>query len=107
MSLLYFLIYSTQFYLLLSAFEKVELRVMAICFPLVMLANSLFITVGGLGVREGAAVLLFTRFGVHESSALGAALLLFTINILIPGLFGLIFVRQIGAKKKPLTEKKP
>jgi uncharacterized membrane protein YbhN (UPF0104 family) len=106
MSLLYFLIYSTQFYLLLSAFEKANLRVMAICFPLVMLANSLFITVGGLGVREGAAVLLFTRFGVHESSALGAALLLFTINILIPGLCGLIFIHQIGTKPKPLTEKK-
>jgi len=97
-SLLYFLVYSTQFYLLLSAFEKVDFRVMVICFPLVMLINSLAITVGGLGVREGAAVLVFARFGVQESSALGAALLLFTINILIPGLFGLVFVHQIGKK---------
>jgi len=106
-SLLYFLVYSTQFYLLLSAFEKVDLRVMVICFPLVMLINSLAITVGGLGVREGAAVLVFARFGVQESSALGAALLLFTLNILIPGLCGLVFVHQMGKKPKPLTEKNP
>jgi len=107
MSFLYFLVYSTQFYLLVLAFEQVELRVMAICFPLVMLVNSLPITVGGLGVREGAAVLFFSRFGIQSPSALGAALLLFTINILIPGLCGLVFVHQIGSKPKPLTEKNP
>lgn len=107
LSLLLFLIYATQFYLLISAFEAVELRTMGICFPLVMLVNSLPITMGGLGLREGAAVLFFTRFGVQGSSALGAALLLFTINILIPGLCGLVFIHQIGSKSKPLTEKSP
>jgi uncharacterized protein (TIRG00374 family) len=104
-SLLYFLVYSTQFYLLLLAFEQVKLRVMAICFPLLMLVNSLPITVGGLGVREGAAVLFFSRFGVQESSALGAALLLFTINILIPGLCGLAFVHKIGSQQTSSKEK--
>lgn len=107
MSSLYYLVYSTQFYLLLLAFEKVDLRVMAICFPLVMLVNSIAITIGGLGVREGAAVLLFSQFGVQGSSALGAALLLFTINILIPGLCGLTFIHRIGSKPKPLPEKNP
>ncbi len=103
-SLFYFMIYSTQFYLLLWAFENVDLRVMVICFPLVMLINSLPITMGGLGVREGAAVLFFSQFGVQESSALAASLLLFTINILIPGLCGLAFIHHIGAKPKPLPE---
>jgi len=105
MSLFYFLVYSTQFYLLLLAFEQVNFRVMAICFPLLMLVNSLPITLGGLGVREGAAVLFFSRFGVQEPSALGAALLLFTINILIPGLCGLAFVHKIGSQQTPLKEK--
>lgn len=104
-SLFYFLVYSTQFYLLLLAFEQVKFRVMAICFPLLMLVNSLPITVGGLGVREGAAVLFFSRFGVQEPSALGAALLLFIINILVPGLCGLAFVHKIGSQQKPLKEK--
>jgi uncharacterized membrane protein YbhN (UPF0104 family) len=107
LSLLLFLVYSVQFYLLLSAFEAVGKRVMIICFPLVTLINSVPITIGGLGIREGAAVLLFTQFGVQGSSALGAALLLFAINILIPGLCGLAFIHQIGSHAKPLMEKNP
>jgi len=96
MSLLYFIIYSLQFYFLLWAFEDVAPLVMTICFPLVMLVNSVPITIGGLGIREGAAVLFFSQFAVQESSALGAALLLFAINILIPGLCGLAFIHHIG-----------
>jgi uncharacterized protein (TIRG00374 family) len=107
MSLLYFLIYSTQFYLLLRAFQDVSMEIMAICFPLVMLVNSLPITMGGLGVREGAAVLFFSQFGIPEPSALSAALLLFTINILVPGLCGLAFVHHIGAKPKSSLETEP
>ncbi len=104
-SLFYFLIYSTQFFLLLHAWERVALRTMAICFPLVMLANSLPITIGGLGLREGAAVLLFSRYEVQEPSALGAALLLFAINILIPGLCGLVFIHRIGTRQTPIEER--
>lgn len=107
MSLLGFLVYSSQYCLLLLAFETVTFRVMAIGVPLVILASSLPITIGGLGIREGAAVLLFTQFGVQGSSALGASLLLFAINILIPGLCGLAFIHQIRFRQKPLTEKKP
>jgi uncharacterized membrane protein YbhN (UPF0104 family) len=107
MSLVSFLVYSAQYCLLLLAFETVTFRVMAIGVPLVILANSLPITIGGLGIREGAAVLLFTQLGVQGSSALGATLLLFTINILIPGLCGLAFIHQIGTRPKPLTEKNP
>jgi hypothetical protein len=96
MSLLYFIIYSAQFYALLWAFEDVAPMAMIICFPLIMLVNSVPVTIGGLGIREGAAVLFFSRFGIQESSALGAALLLFAINILIPGLCGLAFIHHIG-----------
>jgi uncharacterized membrane protein YbhN (UPF0104 family) len=106
-SLLHFFVFSLQFYLLLWAFEAVPLRTMVICFPLLMLINSIPITMGGLGIREGAAVLFFSSFGVQESSALGAALLLFAINILIPGLCGLAFIHHIGAKPKPPPEKNP
>jgi uncharacterized membrane protein YbhN (UPF0104 family) len=105
MSLVYFCVYALQFYLLLWAFEAVSLKAMVICFPLMMLVNSVPATIGGLGIREGAAVLFFSKFGVQESSALSAALLLFVINILLPGLCGLAFVHHIGAKPKPLPEK--
>jgi hypothetical protein len=106
LSLLYFLVYSLQFYFLLWAFEDVSLLAMVICFPLVMLVNSVPVTIGGLGIREGAAVLFFSQFGVQESSALGAALLLFAINILIPGLCGLTFVHHIGKPAIPMPEER-
>ena len=104
MSLLYFIIYSMQFYFLLWAFEDVAPMAMIICFPLVMLVNSVPVTIGGLGVREGAAVLFFSRFGVQEPTALGAALLLFAINILIPGLCGLAFIHHIGKPSISMPE---
>jgi uncharacterized membrane protein YbhN (UPF0104 family) len=104
MSLLYFFIYSLQFYALLWAFEDVAVLTMIICFPLVMLVNSVPVTIGGLGVREGASVLFFSQFAVQESSALGAALLLFAINILIPGLCGLTFIHHIGKPAVPLPK---
>jgi len=65
------------------------------------------VTIGGLGIREGAAVLFFSRFGVQESSALGAALLLFAINILIPGLCGLAFIHHIGKPSMTMPEEHP
>jgi len=107
MSALYFVIYSLQFYFLLWAFENVAPRPMIICFPLVMMANSVPVTIGGLGIREGAAVLFFSRFGVQESSALGAALLLFAVNILIPGLCGLAFIHHIGKPSMTMPEEHP
>jgi uncharacterized membrane protein YbhN (UPF0104 family) len=107
MSLLYFLVYSLQFYFLLWAFEDVSPMAMIICFPLVMLVNSIPVTIGGLGIREGAAVLFFSQFGVQESSALGAALMLFAINILIPGLCGLTFIHHIGKPAMPMPEEHP
>ncbi len=104
MSLLYFLIYSLQFYFLLWSFEDVPPMAMIICFPLVMLIMSVPVTIGGLGIREGAAVLFFSQFGIQESSALGAALLLFAINILIPGLCGLAFIHHIGKPSMSMPE---
>jgi hypothetical protein len=87
-----------------DVFEDVAVLTMIICFPLVMLVNSVPVTIGGLGVREGASVLFFSQFAVQESSALGAALLLFAINILIPGLCGLTFIHHIGKPAVPLPK---
>jgi uncharacterized membrane protein YbhN (UPF0104 family) len=44
-------------------------------------------SVGGLGIREGATVLLFTRVGVNEAQALALALV-YDFALLIIGLIG-------------------
>jgi hypothetical protein len=44
-------------------------------------------SVGGLGIREGATVFLFTRVGVGEAQALALALA-YDLTLLIIGLIG-------------------
>ena len=75
------------------------------CFPLIILSISLPLTIGGLGVREAVAVLLLSRFGVAQATALNAALLLFVINVLAPGLLGLTLVPKMKIGKMAGTKK--
>jgi uncharacterized membrane protein YbhN (UPF0104 family) len=51
-------------------------------------------SVGGLGIREWATVLLFKQVGVDESQALALALA-YDITLLVNGLIGaIIYIRQ-------------
>lgn len=77
-----------EFYVLLSGFESVPFGPVMLVFPLVMLTNIFQITIGGLGVREGASVLLLSLFGVSEEAAVNATFIISLFNIFIPGLVG-------------------
>lgn len=92
--LLYLIMWS-QFFLLLSAFEKVSFQAVLFCLPLIILSISLPLTIGGLGIREAVAVLLLSRFNIAQATALNAVLLLFVINVLAPGLLGLALIPKI------------
>lgn len=54
------------------------------------------LTVLDLGIREGAAVFFFELLGLGAAVGLNAALLLFTINVLVPAAVGLPFVSQLS-----------
>lgn len=71
-----------------------------IAYPLVMLANLIPITVGGLGVREGIAVLLLGKFGLPDAVAFNSAFLIFLVNTAFPGLCGLIPMNRDILKSK-------
>jgi uncharacterized membrane protein YbhN (UPF0104 family) len=58
---------------------------------LVALANSVQVTLAGLGVREGLSVYLFSMAGVTPQAALAAAFVLFALNQILPALLGLAF----------------
>ena len=79
---------SLQFYLLLSSLESVGWQV-GLTLPIILVVSSLPISIMGLGLREGTAVLLLSRYGVPMESAVAAAFSLFVINALLPGLVGL------------------
>lgn len=86
----------TQFYLLLLAFIEVPFRIAFLCIPWSFLIKILLpITWMDLGVREGAAVALFSRFGIAGVPVFNAAFLTFVINVLTPALIGTPFVATI------------
>ncbi|MFQ6092743.1 MAG: lysylphosphatidylglycerol synthase transmembrane domain-containing protein [bacterium] len=102
----FFAIVFLQFYALVSSFQAVKLLPALISIPLTMAVNCLPITVAGLGLREGAAVFFFSKFGVSEAAALNGAFLLFIIDILIPGLIGLPLISKMRLKFEHLDEER-
>jgi uncharacterized membrane protein YbhN (UPF0104 family) len=66
--------------------------------PLLSLTLTLPVSIGGLGVREGMAVLLFTQAGVGEAAAVAASLGVYLLSTVLAGLLGgLIYLAQ-GAR---------
>ena len=79
---------SLQFYLLLSSLQPVGWRA-GLTLPIILVVSSLPISIMGLGLREGTAALLLSRYGVPMEAAVAAAFSLFVVNALLPGLVGL------------------
>ena len=79
---------SLQFYFLLSSLESVGWQV-GLALPIILIVSSLPISIMGLGLREGTAALLLSRYGVPMEAAVAAAFSLFVINALLPGLVAL------------------
>lgn len=95
-SLAFFLTYAVQYLALINAIESVGVFVWIQAFPLTMFVNTFSFTIGGLGIREGAAVYFFGKFGgVNPASAMNASLMLYTINVLFPGIVGTLTLPQI------------
>lgn len=92
LTLLSFVVVLVQFGIILSDWRAPTLGLVLLTFPLVILTNVLPVTVGGLGVREGAAALLLAHYGVPAADAVLAALLMFTINTALPGVAGALLL---------------
>ncbi|MFC1492524.1 lysylphosphatidylglycerol synthase transmembrane domain-containing protein [candidate division KSB1 bacterium] len=93
---LFVFIYIMQFYFLVLAFGSVEFLPGFESLNLVIFINTFIpLFFGNLGLREGAAVYLLSRFGVESGAAFNAGLILFIINLLIPAVIGyIVFLKQ-------------
>lgn len=67
----------------------------------VVLLTVLPISIGGLGVREGALVFTLHAFGVSTSDALALSILVFATTILAPGLAGGVVEAAIWLRTPP------
>lgn len=84
-------VFASQFVLLIRAFApETSLLAATSGVALVYFAKSALhsITLGDLGVREGAAVYFLGAYGVAEGAALDASLSVFALNLLLPALVG-------------------
>jgi len=100
LSALLYLIYTTQFALIIFSFEGA--RDFRICFwisNLVIFAKNFIppITFGEVGVREAFTIYFVAAFGIQSSVGFNAAFMIFLINVLLPAVAGLYFV--IGEKR--------
>ena len=98
------LVFFCQFYLILLSWGPVA-PVGRLAIPMLFALKSLVpFSLLDVGVREGAAVLIFSWLGLPPSTALGAALIVFAINVLGPGLAGatLLYRRGWTAFKRPV-----
>jgi glycosyltransferase 2 family protein len=84
-----------QCYLLVNAFQPADFSTVFFTFPLIILTNIVPVTISGLGVREGAAVLLLSGFGISGTTAFSSAFLIYFIDNFIPSLFGVYFVTTL------------
>jgi len=66
--------------------------------PVVAIAQSLPLSIGGLGIREGSLVVLFGPLGVSDSHAVALGLLLYAINITVSLLGAPSFL--VGARRR-------
>lgn len=94
-----FVIFTTQFSLVLNAFgEKIDLdSIMAIwqVYLLTMLVPSVIL--GKIGVKESISLLILTSIGMNEFSILFSSLIIWFVNSLSPALMGLLI-----CKRKPV-----
>lgn len=81
-----------QFHSLLSNYHSSRLWTAVLAQPLIMLTNILPFTIGGLGIREGAAIALLAPFGVPRAPAVSSALMLFFLNTALPALAGAVLL---------------
>jgi uncharacterized protein (TIRG00374 family) len=101
LSVLFWITITAQFCALLAAFGTMDIFTAAVGTASVMVTKTIIppVTLGELGIREGAAVFFLTRLGYAGAAAFNASLLLFAINLLIPGIIGLVFMGRLFPKR--------
>ncbi len=95
LTILFHLIIVLQMYLLINAFGEISLFNSIIGTSAMLFAKSIIpISFSDLGVREAGSIFFFSNFSINQATALNASLLLFFINIFIPAIAGLFFLKR-------------
>jgi len=94
-NIIYFFVILFQFALLVNAFiDYNNYFLLMMIASLILLATTVVLpfSFGDLGVREGAASYLIGLVAISPAIGFNSAIVLFIINVILPALFGLIFL---------------
>lgn len=102
-TLLFWGILILQMFCLVNAFSTITLMHAFVATNSMMLVKSLLpISLGDLGIREASTIVFFSAYGISQAAALNASLLLFFINVFLPGLIGIFFLRHQSLRSIPI-----
>ncbi len=88
-----------EYFVLLRNFYKINFIKVFIGTPMILLAQTIPISYSGLGISEGFAIKVLSRFSIDSNVAVASSLLIFLVSSVIPGLVGLIiFLKKRGGK---------
>ncbi|MBN1883992.1 MAG: flippase-like domain-containing protein [Candidatus Krumholzibacteriota bacterium] len=85
-----YFVFCLQAYFFILCFEEISFMSVLKAYPMIALINVLPITIGGIGLRENAAILILGRFSISPGVAASVSFMLFFIDIVIPGIIGLL-----------------
>ena len=90
LSLGYFVLFYLQAAIIMAAYGESFPLEAVLLFPIITLSTILPITIGGVGIREGTAILLLQRYHVPEAVAFNTFFLHFIVANVLAGLLGAV-----------------
>ncbi|MFH1861883.1 MAG: lysylphosphatidylglycerol synthase transmembrane domain-containing protein [bacterium] len=92
----HYIISVVQYFFLVSSFQSVDFfAAIRAATATLFVKAALPISIGGLGVGETAAVAFFRIFEVSRAAAFNASVMLFSINVLLPAILGLLVLVRL------------
>lgn len=99
-SLLLYLVFTFQFYLILKGFIDFPLRVAFLTIPVVFFMDLVMpVSLGGFGIKEFTSVQLMIRYGLDGGAVLGASLTHNIMTLIVPGVIGGIMFALAGLRR--------
>jgi uncharacterized protein (TIRG00374 family) len=103
-TLAFYAVWCIQVFLLLNSFEAVSFIRAITGYSVVLLVKSVLpFSIGDLGIREISSIYVFSLLGVSKVASLNASLLIFVLNVLLPGVAGSFFLPRSRVRKDPST----
>ena len=106
-SVVAWLIYGFQGYVLLLAFEgdqRASFWIILFFMAFAALTTLIPFTISGVGAREALLITFFSSIGIAEADALSFALLFYTISAWAPALFGGLLLSKKGISRHDIVE---